>query len=512
METKSTPAGPERTAQDDSQLWLGALAVGALPVLKLWQLAGNPVAEISAVALIVLLAWWLGGMLARRAPRANRPELVIAAAGLAGWSWMLGWLWPSDFWFVRWAFVMGGVLVTMLLWGWRGPVFGIRLIIALALWLVVPVAEQWQRLPSAWLCDRTAAGSAFLLWETGFRLTRAGATIYLERGALEVEPGCTALPIWAVLTQMLIVVALLFRISWRRVVLLSVVLAVASFGISVVRIAFMAPMLKNPVRFNYWHGAEGGSWFTAAGMLLLAALVKRSLDMAGPDDHPVPVVNFASDHARFIRWSAMLPLAGVALALASANKAAPAMLAVVPEPPPGYRMVVDETQRPGDQTAPNGLKPFLWMRHVIYDSPRAGAQIEARLAYAPSLLSGDPTVAPLTYHWLTDRPGAGIGVERGPTGEPAREVLGPGRVTWMVTLPLAGGAVATQAGWEEQLAKRNRHPSAWLEWLSGQAPLHDKRAYWLVVTWRGTGEEGPADAASTFAAWREAVRVNARSL
>ena len=485
--------------------WLAGMAIFVLPVAKWWRLTGDADGVIAFIALVMSFGWWLSRALQEAAPRTTVVAALAGLALMAGQLWLLLWLRVEDFWVARWGYFVLALAGTLMLWGWTGPLRGVRALAALVIWAVLPPGSLPFVESPAWLSEMTAGISGFFLARFYAEAAIMGATIHLPHGSVIVGGGCTVLPLWLALAHLFVPAWLIFRLSWRHAAFVVLTTAAAAFVFSIVRVIIMAVIVADPVRFDYWHGPSGASWFTAAGMLVMAWGIDRSLRQ------PVPAaekpVAFARGQALTLGVLCGVSVLGAVAATWTGRSPSPAVPSGIPTVA-GYSVVEAKSEAIAVEEVTASF-PFLWQRQVSYRSGLSGARLEVRLCYAPRLLQGDPVATGIPMPGFEGGWEPATWAEKAVEGVgPIRERSTPGRTAWVTTLPVGASPVATEAQWHDLRRTRTRALGTWLRWLAGQAPLRDKRAYWLELTWTGTGQAPEGLMRTALAEWTSLAMQN----
>ena len=494
------PLWPAEPAGDRSLLEHGLLACafGALPLARLWQLApeiGSDLA-LTTAAIFAGVAWHLWHCL-QEAP-ASRPRgapLAVIVLLLALGGWQLAWVGVEDFWFCRLGLVAWIVGWVGLLWGWAGLVWGWRPIAALGLWALALNGRLSPESASleAWVAERTADVSGWLLWQGGNVVAVQEAKLLMADARVEIGAPCTGLPLAFLLLPLLAIATLLLRLRWAAAALVAIAVVCASFVIGVIRVSILALMAGNPARFEYWHGDNGGAWFTAAGILALMWFLLQV--------HPGhPATPRTAVHVPRGTW--LFALAPLALGAGLAGSVAAARSAPARPAPgdfnamvPGFHIVADHASL-GAGSAP-AVNRIEWMRKVIYESAQTGAQFEVQLAYLPVAVAGDPAA-------LAGAPN--FNPSPAPDGGEVLAGVQAGRPAWFAFIPPGEVSLASD---QARLARDRRawhQPARWWNWWAHRQPMRDKRAYWLALRWNGDSAEGQREPARMFARWSAQVR------
>ena len=354
-----------------------------------------------------------------------------------------------------------------------------------------------------WLSLRTAEIAGWVLWQCGRRVEVQDNVLKLAQGSVSIGRPCTAIPLVLLFGMLLVLAALLLRLRWTWVVLLSGLAVPLAFVLSVLRAALLALLVTDQARFHYWHGAAGGGWFTAAGMLVLAWAIGK----AGPGWPEICRTETAaplSPAVRYLGWPIIL--AGVAGWLVAAPPVAP--LAAAGRPPvwPDSRVVAD-AMLPTDADEATLTDSFAWLRHVTYAVPATTNQIEVQLAYVPVMLTGDPRMFAPAIPLLTSfgnwrlRPAPGGG-ELWEGQEGTRRI-------WVATVPVAGPPIAVQQAWQTHLHENTFDFARWWAWLTHRQNLREKSVFWFAVSWQGPEIAAGPELALAFKTWLGYIRGEA---
>jgi hypothetical protein len=131
---------------------------------------------------------------------------------------------------------------------------------------------------SSYLNEISAKASAYILWYLGFNPQAKSTFLYVNGGVVNINSSCTALPIFLVYFNLLLILWLFYpKFFYPKLIkkffwyLLSVFLI--SFLLSVVRIAVMALVVNDKPLFDYWHGNQGSNIFMIVGLLCFGGLI-----------------------------------------------------------------------------------------------------------------------------------------------------------------------------------------------------------------------------------------------
>jgi exosortase/archaeosortase family protein len=478
---------------------LTAVGLGLLPVVRLGQLKENTDIAVTTAVLFIGAAWhiWFQASHAAPVPATRRTWVIVAIMAFTGWQ--LAWVGAEDFWFLRLSLVVIAAAWVVAWWGAAGLIRGWRVLAAFGLWAVWCNGVHERAGSGAvaeWLSYRTAESAGWILWQCGLQVEVQDNVLRLAQGAVSVGRPCTAIPLTLLLGMLLVFAALLLRLRWMWVVLLGGLAVVVAFLLSLVRVALLALLVKDPARFLYWHGTEGGGWFTAAGMLVLAWAIGKA-GSGWPEIHRTETTAPLSPSIRCLGWPVLL--AGVAAWLTTAGTpAAPTGTAGRPPVWPG-RLVATDGMLPPDATEPMMTNCFAWLRRVVYTTPASASRIEVRLAYVPVMISGDPRAVPQATSYLM--PFGNWRLRSAPGGGELWEGQDGARRIWVATVPVIGPPLAVRTDWQARLRQNTSDLARWWGWLTHREHLRDKRAFWLAVSWQGPEIAAGPESALAFATW-----------
>jgi cyanoexosortase A len=123
----------------------------------------------------------------------------------------------------------------------------------------------------------TTAFAVFILWYTGFDVTRLDTTIILPQGSAIVTPACTGIGTMLLLLKLATIYMLIFPTKWSQKICLVVAAISISFIGGGLRVAIIATVVSNPTAFDYWHGAAGNQIFSTVAMVLFGLLCRYFL-------------------------------------------------------------------------------------------------------------------------------------------------------------------------------------------------------------------------------------------
>jgi len=116
----------------------------------------------------------------------------------------------------------------------------------------------------------TAKLAAFILWYTGFEVTRSGMNIYLPTGSIEVASGCSGIEIIFQQLGLALIFILMFPLNKQHKILAPIVAAILGFFVNGVRVALMGVIVAkgNQKAFEYWHHGDGSLIFSMIAVIL----------------------------------------------------------------------------------------------------------------------------------------------------------------------------------------------------------------------------------------------------
>lgn len=120
------------------------------------------------------------------------------------------------------------------------------------------------------LSELTAKFATFVLWYSGFQVSREGVKISLLTGAVEVNPSCSGLENLLHLWVLTVLFLVMFPISDRKKFLVPVIANLLGFVVNGVRVALMAILVASSKQkaFEYWHTGDGSLIFSMISVLL----------------------------------------------------------------------------------------------------------------------------------------------------------------------------------------------------------------------------------------------------
>jgi cyanoexosortase A len=116
----------------------------------------------------------------------------------------------------------------------------------------------------------TAKFAAFILWYTGFEVTRSGVNIYLPTGSIEVASGCSGIQIIFQQLGLALIFISMFPLNRQQRIVAPIVAATLGFVVNGVRVGLMGVIVAkgNHEAFDYWHHGDGSLIFSMIGVIL----------------------------------------------------------------------------------------------------------------------------------------------------------------------------------------------------------------------------------------------------
>jgi cyanoexosortase A len=116
----------------------------------------------------------------------------------------------------------------------------------------------------------TARFSAFILWYSGFEVTRSGVEITLPTGIIRVYDGCSGISQIFDLLVLALLFMLMFPQKWQQKIIIPIIAVIIGFTVNGMRVALMALLVRkdNLEHFEYWHTGTGSLIFSLVAALL----------------------------------------------------------------------------------------------------------------------------------------------------------------------------------------------------------------------------------------------------
>lgn len=145
----------------------------------------------------------------------------------------------------------------------------------------------------------TTAFAVFVLWYTGFDVTRLGTTIALPDASAIVTPACTGISTMLLLLKLAAMYMLIFPTKWSQRIYLVVAAISISFVSGGLRVAIIATVVSNPAAFDYWHGAVGNQIFSTVAIILFGFLCRYFLSSKNsPSTNTVKIQSRSNGNSR----------------------------------------------------------------------------------------------------------------------------------------------------------------------------------------------------------------------
>lgn len=146
----------------------------------------------------------------------------------------------------------------------------------LLFFLGVPYATLF---PLIDISEFTAKIAAFLLWYSGFDVSRTGVEIVLSSGIVEVYQACSGmkniLELWGLSALILVMVPT----NRYQKILVPIVATLIGFAVNMVRVVLMAALVasEKQAAFKYWHQGDGSLVFSMISVLIFGSFCFLSL-------------------------------------------------------------------------------------------------------------------------------------------------------------------------------------------------------------------------------------------
>ncbi len=136
------------------------------------------------------------------------------------------------------------------------------------------------------LSELTAKFTTFILWYSGFEVSRSGINITLPTGGIEVYPDCSGMESVIYLLGIAVLVLMLFPIDWGKKFFVPIVAVFLGFVINGVRVALMAVLVaaSRHEAFEYWHTGNGSLIFSMLSVLLFGLFCLFLIQPAEPEN------------------------------------------------------------------------------------------------------------------------------------------------------------------------------------------------------------------------------------
>lgn len=130
----------------------------------------------------------------------------------------------------------------------------------------------------------TARFSAFILWYSGFAVTRQGVYVSLPKGTIEVYAGCSGIEAMTYLLGLGVIFVVMFPTNLTQKIIVPIVGVALGFVVNGFRVALMAVLVasSNPKAFEYWHEGDGSLIFGMISVLLFGFFCLLLLQQTEP--------------------------------------------------------------------------------------------------------------------------------------------------------------------------------------------------------------------------------------
>jgi cyanoexosortase A len=153
---------------------------------------------------------------------------------------------------------------------WRELIIAVLLCLPVSLF--TPIIDRLFQ-----ISQLTTAFAVFILWYTGFDVTRLDTAIVLPQGSAIVSVACTGISTMLLLLKLATIYMLIFPTKWSQKICLVVAAISISFVGGGLRVAIIATVVSNPTAFNYWHGGAGNQIFSTVAIILFGLLCRYLL-------------------------------------------------------------------------------------------------------------------------------------------------------------------------------------------------------------------------------------------
>ncbi|PSO59060.1 MAG: cyanoexosortase A [Cyanobacteria bacterium QH_2_48_84] len=128
----------------------------------------------------------------------------------------------------------------------------------------------------------TAQFSTFLLWYTGFDISREGRFLYMPTGAVEVDTACSGVQSAFQLLSIAVLVLVMFPTNGVKRIFIPILAFLLAFVVNTFRVVLMALLAvsQNEGAFHFWHEGEGSLIFSVISVLLFGLLYFGLLQQA----------------------------------------------------------------------------------------------------------------------------------------------------------------------------------------------------------------------------------------
>jgi len=136
--------------------------------------------------------------------------------------------------------------------------------------LVFPVIAKVSLLFLFNLPELTAKLATFILWYSGFAVSRDGVEIALQTGTVKVNQGCSGLETILQLLVLSVLFLVMFPLSDRKKFLVPAIAGCIGFVVNSLRVALMAVLVacSDKKAFEYWHNGDGSLIFSTIAVFI----------------------------------------------------------------------------------------------------------------------------------------------------------------------------------------------------------------------------------------------------
>jgi exosortase/archaeosortase family protein len=156
--------------------------------------------------------------------------------------------------------------------------------------------------------------TSFLLWYLGFESATQGTLVSVNNGIIDILSECTAIPLLIMLLKFSFVLAILFPSLLKNIYLPFILSGVFSLVFSIVRLIIIALVVTDKPAFDYWHGSQGGDFFTILTFLAFGAVI---LFLSPNDQTPSSLTTASPQNSQPVSW--IMVLTGISLVIILLN-------------------------------------------------------------------------------------------------------------------------------------------------------------------------------------------------
>ncbi len=116
----------------------------------------------------------------------------------------------------------------------------------------------------------TAQFSTFILWYSGFEVSRQGIEIVLPGSGVQVAPECSGTDVMTYMLTLAVICLVMFPLPSRQQIFAPIVAVVLGFAVNGIRVAVLAVLgaSNNQELFDYWHRGDAAQLFTLIPVLI----------------------------------------------------------------------------------------------------------------------------------------------------------------------------------------------------------------------------------------------------